>query len=441
MTKKLIFIFGFLIAIYGFLFFLSLSIYPIYKFLNYKSLFFDNFEINYYVYSVVIFIFLLSVLNLINFIKRKSQFLNIFIIFFLSLTLISEILINSNNFLYYLKKKEFKQNKIQFDEKAPKNKLNELRITNNNINFQLSTWNFREDFFNNLKIHPLSNIPNSMILSCNENGYYPTYVTDKLGFNNKPLENNNIDLIVIGDSFANGECVNQDDNISSKLRKNHSINAINIGLGGSGPLEYLAYAVEYVPFIKPKRSIVLFYEGNDIFHDLEFSKNSILNEYINDNYQNILKNHGYFLEKTNEYLALKTNKENFNFNKNILIGKIQIRNLYIKKKIILSKEKIIKHKIILKKLKKIMNQNNVEFEGIIFLPDWVSIKKNKRNIENVNLIKKLLNQLDIKYYDFYEIIKDKPLNYFASKKVNSHFNPAGYAKLANYIANIYNEKK
>ena len=63
-------------------------------------------------------------------------------------------------------------------------------------------------------------------------------------------------------------------------------------------------------------------------------------------------------------MALKTNKENFNFNKNILIGKIQIRNLYIKKKIILSKEKIIKHKIILKKLKKIMNQNNVEFEDI-----------------------------------------------------------------------------
>ena len=59
----------------------------------------------------------------------------------------------------------------------------------------------------------LSGFKNSLTISCNENGYYAIDKSDRYGFNNEDSlwDQDNIDILVIGDSYAYGECVNRKD--------------------------------------------------------------------------------------------------------------------------------------------------------------------------------------------------------------------------------------
>ena len=55
----------------------------------------------------------------------------------------------------------------------------------------------------------------------NENGYFSIHHTDRYGFNNPDFEweKNEIEFLLVGDSFTQGACVNETDTISGNLRK------------------------------------------------------------------------------------------------------------------------------------------------------------------------------------------------------------------------------
>ena len=67
---------------------------------------------------------------------------------------------------------------------------------------------------------PLSGVSNSLTIICNENGYISTYLSDRFGFNNPNEEWNGgeVEYLIIGDSFAQGSCVNRPNDIASILR-------------------------------------------------------------------------------------------------------------------------------------------------------------------------------------------------------------------------------
>ena len=74
---------------------------------------------------------------------------------------------------------------------------------------------------NNINFLPLSGLSNSLTLNCNENGYYSIFKSDKYGFNN-PNEiwgNKKLDLVLLGDSFVMGNCVNKPNDLKSILKK------------------------------------------------------------------------------------------------------------------------------------------------------------------------------------------------------------------------------
>ena len=75
--------------------------------------------------------------------------------------------------------------------------------------------------FKGHKIFPLGSISNKPSIFCNEQGQYIVYDTDEHGFRNpKGLYNQgSVDLVLIGDSFAQGMCVQQEDDIAGWLRK------------------------------------------------------------------------------------------------------------------------------------------------------------------------------------------------------------------------------
>ena len=52
-------------------------------------------------------------------------------------------------------------------------------------------------------------------------------------------DKNDIEYLVIGDSYAHGACVKNENTISFNLSKLSNKNSINLGIGGNGPISEL----------------------------------------------------------------------------------------------------------------------------------------------------------------------------------------------------------
>ena len=63
-------------------------------------------------------------------------------------------------------------------------------------------------------IVPLSGVARARIIACNEGGFYSTYTTDEFGFRNPAgiwRNTDVVDLAFVGDSYTQGDCVNDGD--------------------------------------------------------------------------------------------------------------------------------------------------------------------------------------------------------------------------------------
>mgnify|MGYP000535902427 CR=1 FL=1 len=132
-------------------------------------------------------------------------------------------------------------------------------------------------------IYPLGAISNKTTVYCNESGEWTIFESDEHRFNNpKGLYlKNNIDIMLTGDSFAEGACVNPNESIAAILRES-GINVISLGKGGNGSLLEFASFKEYVEPLQPKVVLWVHY-ANDI-GDLKRKgmESSFLMNYITD---------------------------------------------------------------------------------------------------------------------------------------------------------------
>jgi hypothetical protein len=101
-------------------------------------------------------------------------------------------------------------------------------------------------------IYPLSNASNASIVECNERGEYMVYRSDEFGFNNPPglIASGQIDLAVVGESYALGHCLPAEQSLVGLLRKSWPRTG-NFALGGSRALSTLASFREYVEPLRP----------------------------------------------------------------------------------------------------------------------------------------------------------------------------------------------
>jgi hypothetical protein len=134
------------------------------------------------------------------------------------------------------------------------------------------------------RIFPLGGISNQKVILDNELGYYPIIETDEYGFNNiKGLYNKNTDVLLIGDSFAEGYSVNSNQTISALLNE-EGLNTLSLGKGGNGPLIEFATLREFISHLKPK-SVFWLYCVNDMFNLERELKSTLLKNYLfDDNY-------------------------------------------------------------------------------------------------------------------------------------------------------------
>ena len=129
----------------------------------------------------------------------------------------------------------------------------------------------------------MSGIANSKTIHCNENGYYSIYESDRYGFNNPDNEwdQNEIEYLLVGDSFAHGACVNRPHDIASILRILSKKSVLNLGFSSNGPLMEYATLREYLNS-NVKKVLWLFY-NNDIQNlESELSLNTQLKNYLKD---------------------------------------------------------------------------------------------------------------------------------------------------------------
>ena len=102
------------------------------------------------------------------------------------------------------------------------------------------------------QIIPFRGPINMPTLTCAEDLEYKISKNDKFGFKNpNEVYKKPVDLIILGDSYAEGLCYNEKDDVAGLLRKKN-INSLNFGIAGAGPILSLAVMREYVKNFNPK---------------------------------------------------------------------------------------------------------------------------------------------------------------------------------------------
>lgn len=297
-------------------------------------------------------------------------------------------------------------------------------------------------------LYTFSGVSNSQTILCNENGYYSIYQSDRYGFNNPDEEWNSktIEYFLIGDSFVHGMCVNRPNDIASVLRKISLKNVLNLGSSGLGPMQEYAVLREY---IRPGISKILwfYYEANDLDQVRTGMADNILMKYLmNINFsQNLTLKQDQIdkslLKTIDEYYSYKTSKEN-KFQELLFVKFIklfELRNLLKEKFKIKLAPPISDFKNIISLAKDLAVKNNSEFY-FIYLPDYHRYKlgfksKDLEFMYNKNKIKKIVDELGIKFIDIDEEVFKKeqnPLILFPFEKMG-HYNVQGYKKIAEKI--------
>ena len=411
---------------------------------------------------LVIIVFI--VLTFFNIFFNKKKFIIYFSVIYISLFSVSFVFDIYKDFIEKkntekIYEKKFNKNKnLKFDTRKRKEVVEDLRKTNDRAFSTMSPFFLIRNELKNLKILPLSGISNVTTVLCNESGEYAIYISDKIGFNNP----NNIykfldseQIILIGDSWIHGACVQPNKTLSTNLRKKN-LNIINLAYSGNGPLLELATLTEYISFFKPKKVIWFYYE-NDLRELALEKKSQILMSYINE--ENFSQNLYYKQDLIDKFWESLINKYDY---LDVLGGNIKITKRNFVRQISRKFERSLKlksfydilkkylnvrlsvlHNIeelnqldlfkeIIKKAKKITNENNAELY-FVYLSSLNSVQKSSPKSHKEVL--KIIKELNIPMLDFYNTLKktENPEKYFPFGMPFVHFNAQGVKKLSDEI--------
>jgi len=335
----------------------------------------------------------------------KIILINFFLLYFLLYAL--EIFINFKN------DKLFKKTRLYY--------LNKDSKKNSNQKIYLNFGSYKLIDKNN-DILPLSGYEKSKILLCLNEKNEPIYFnSDKNGFNNENL-NGNENILLIGDSYVQGMCVQTKDNLNAQFRK-FNLNTSSLGVGGNGPLlEFATYKEFNLDYEFDK--LVLFLTIDNDFYDLSNEKNNkILMNYLNkENFKQNLSSKqnkkkkikildNYFGDKTerlgNDFLSVY----HFNLKQvgNLIEDLIKGKGLNNDDYLYLQNNEIDKLFIqIIESFNRSAMQKKIEFYVVFnaITPDILytknlNQKKFKRLInKKISQIKSYLEEKEIRYFDY-----------------------------------------
>ena len=330
-----------------------------------------------------------------------------------------------------------KENKV-YDERTIGQYYRYLSSENKNVSVAFYPNYFLKE---NSNFQPLSGVSNSLTIVCNENGYMSTYLSDRFGFNNpnEEWDSDEIEYIIIGDSFAHGACVNRPNDISSILRNITNKKILNLGYGDIGPLFEYVILREYIQK-KTKKILWLYYEGNDQ-SDLNIElDNEFLNRYLLDiNFSQKLITRQFEVDqlikkKIPDLLRYKEelrNKENIKYKTLKFIRLDKTKGIFRNKKEKFQKKKFIE---IIKKANDlaIENKSKVFF---VYLPSYRRYDKiiKDKYYKDFIFIRNSIRDLNIPFVDLHtDLISKNPEAYFPFG-LEGHYNEKGYKNVGKFL--------
>ena len=378
----------------------------------------------YYLISITLLVY-----SILIFFVNKKIFINLSVI----LSIIFFILYFFEGIMVYNKFKFFKNTRLQLYKELKKK---DQKITVSLIPQLLKSK--KEQIFS------LSGISSSKTIDCNESGYYSIYQSDRYGFNNpdKEWDQNEVEYLLVGDSFVMGNCVNRPNDISSVLRSLSNKPVVNIAYKAMGPLIEYSALREYSNF-KVKKILWFYYEGNDLENLYEELSNEILLKYLLDNnftqdlkgkqktINNLLIQNIEHEERKHEFKLIF-----FNF-----LKFTQLRNFFLKENLksvkdIKNSDVILEFTKIMKLTKDFAMRKNAEL-FFVYLPEYKRFNSDYSN-ENYLLIQRIVENLGIPFIDINKEIfkKEKnPLSLFPFE-IENHYNIEGYRKVAEAVHNF-----
>ena len=364
-----------------------------------------------------------------------------------------------------------KQKGIEIDPRSPEKAFLDFRKIEKNLEpkfFYSPIFRFSKTFQNakkENKLIPFRGPINSKTMSCAEEGKYNLDVSDKFGFkNSNDIYNKKINTILLGDSFAEGDCQNIENDIAGNLiKKGH--NTANFGVVGTSALVALGIIREFGQELKPNNIVYMYAEENDL-NGLNWSKNdkhliSYLDKNYKVNYLNKYDEVKKFLElSSSETISfLKSGKQNKkqNIKSNIDILKDNLIDIIELKKI----KNIVRYKILRKTRidvdldlffsvinqmnedSKILNSNFIfvytpSAERYFSLPEYANLKE-KEQIKLKDKILEGVKKMNITTVDLTEYFdKAENVKQYFSMDYIGHFDSDGYKKVAEIISQKLN---
>ena len=421
------------------------------------KIFFENNEHYLFINSLIAIIGLIFLIFLVICLQKKNETKINISIFLLTITL---TIYSVETFLHFKNKdlnpREIRAKQLQksYDKRDKINVIEDLRKEGIDaylkyVPILLSESNgIRSESGN---VFPLAGISNSTTVLLNESGFYPVIETDEHGFNNpKGLYKDDIDILIIGDSYAEGDGVNSKDNIAAFLR-NDGLKVISLGQNGNGPLIEYASLREYGKYLKPKIVLWLYFV-NDL-GDLKIELNSsILKNYLsNENFtQNLINRQEELDLIIKNYLNTKTisrKKEIENLNNKIPGEIFKLKNIQSLLNIIPEIYIESRGDVPKKEFEKILSNSKKLTENwggkmyLVYLPSYFAFASKNEN-RFYSYILKTASENNIPTIDMYNVFLENlnPLDLF-SLQMNSHYNPRGYNLVAqNILERLEREK-
>lgn len=404
--------------------------------------------------------------------KFKIIFLYFFLIIYL-VELLLVIFINDKKTPLINTKNErikiAKEKNLEIDFRNKKEVFLNLSETNKQLSTSFNfapTFRFSKVFQTTLKenkLIPFRGPINKDTLLCAEDLKYRIAKNDKYGFKNlNEIYERKINTIILGDSFAEGKCLDNKNDTSAFLIS-RGINTVNLGVSGSSTLLSLAILREFGNFLKPKNVVYFYYEGNDL-EGLNWEKKiPILKKYYDD--ENFNNNYLLRYNEINKFLklinveTLKSLKSDTQVaekktNTNKFIEKFQdFFELKISKKIIrqriFNKDKErLDDDMLINIIKKMYSETQKINSNFIFvyIPDKYTFFDNeksfilKQSIGKKDKIIKKINELGIQIVDLKKIFSEYPNpKSLYPLEYPGHFNSKGYEEISKNLFN-YLEK-
>ena len=290
------------------------------------------------------------------------------------------------------------------------------------------------------KFMPLTPMPDKEYISCNEFGWWKKIKTDQLGFNNQTFMKS-FDILLMGDSFAEGSCVQKSFEPTNLFKKFSNKNAYTIGISGNGPFLSLALAHEVKNTLNFNHIVWLIYDND--FYDLKIeSKSDYLIKYLETDF----KNNNYFLnlnKSTNYQIQyINNNLKSFKTGYSLKESLLELKALIHSINEIFNKNNIKENednngKIFQKIFNKLYNLYSDKKIFVVYLPETSCFEYRSKDCDKRFLHLKNSSS-KINFINFYEFIKNEIQDYkkmYALGQKNSHFSEYGYSQLIKFISN------